>query len=138
VCQVSERFGLLLQEYLRCCGPHRAELMLQNSVEQILKDLGEFVKRVKKDKRKEKLREELRKVSFPDKFGLALDPRLECSGVRVDKCKTMDSKKVPQPAALQSHHPCALQSHHPWALRRMDDRPPSFTFSPIPPSFNPR
>jgi len=93
--EVSERFGLLLQEYLRCCGPHRAELMLQNSVEQILKDLGEFVKRVKKDKRKEKLREELRKVSFPDKFGLALDPRLECSGVRVDKCKTMDSKKVP-------------------------------------------
>ena len=32
-CQVSERFGLLLQEYLRCCGPHRDELILQNTVE---------------------------------------------------------------------------------------------------------
>ena len=26
---VSERFGLLLEEYLRCCGPHAAELSLQ-------------------------------------------------------------------------------------------------------------
>jgi len=26
--EVSERFGLLLQEYLRCCGPHREKLLL--------------------------------------------------------------------------------------------------------------
>ena len=34
-------------------------------------------------------------MTFPERFGLALDPRLECSGLRIDKCKTMDSKKVP-------------------------------------------
>ena len=45
--EVSERFGLLLQEYLRCCGPHRDELMLQNTVEDLLKDMGEFVKKVR-------------------------------------------------------------------------------------------
>ena len=60
-----------------------------------LKDAAEFVKTVKKEHRKEKLREALRKMTWPERFPLPLDPRLECCGVRVDKCKTMDSKKVP-------------------------------------------
>ena len=34
-------------------------------------------------------------MAWPARFGLPLDPRLECCGLRVDKCKTMDSKKVP-------------------------------------------
>ena len=34
-------------------------------------------------------------MTWPARFPLPLDPRLECSGLRVEKCKTMDSKKVP-------------------------------------------
>ena len=33
--EVCERFGLLLEEYLRCCGPHLHELVLQHEVEQV-------------------------------------------------------------------------------------------------------
>ena len=41
------------------------------------------------------LREELAKLELPPRFPLPLDPRLECSGLRIEKCKSMDSKKVP-------------------------------------------
>ena len=56
--EVSERFGLLLQEYLRCCGPHRDELVLQCSVEAKLKDAAQLVCVLKKEARKDRLREE--------------------------------------------------------------------------------
>ena len=93
--EVSERFGLLLQEYLRCCGPHRDEIALQHEVEQKLISMAELVHTVKKDERVALLRQELSKLTFPAKFQLALDPRFECSGLKVEKCKCMDSKKVP-------------------------------------------
>ena len=93
--EVSERFGLYLEEYLRCCGPHRTELLLQAKVEFLLKDAAEYVKKLKKEARKEKLQEELRKMAFPERFPLPLDPRFECCGLKIEKCKTMDSKKVP-------------------------------------------
>ena len=31
--QVSERYGLLIEEYLRCCGEHRTDLHKQWQVE---------------------------------------------------------------------------------------------------------
>ena len=95
VAEVSERFGLLLQEYLRCCGAHREQLALQCKVETMLKESAEFVKRIKKSERIPRLREELSKIVFPERFPLPLDARFECSGLRVEKCKCMDSKKVP-------------------------------------------
>ena len=93
--EVSERFGLLLQEYLRCCGAHREQLLLQCRVEGLLKEAAELVKGLPKKRRKAHLQEELAKMAFPARFSLALDPRFDCSGLRIDKCKTMDSKKVP-------------------------------------------
>jgi len=93
--EVSERFGLLLEEYLRCCGPHRDELLLQAEIDSHLVGIAELMKTLKKSKRRERLRTELAKVTWPERFGLALDPRFECSGLCVDKCKTKDSKKVP-------------------------------------------
>ena len=56
---------------------------------------AELVHTVKKDERVALLRQELSKLTFPAKFQLALDPRFECSGLKVEKCKCMDSKKVP-------------------------------------------
>ena len=57
--------------------------------------MAELVHTVKKDERVALLRQELSKLTFPAKFQLALDPRFECSGLKVEKCKCMDSKKVP-------------------------------------------
>jgi len=93
--EVSERFGLLLQEYLRSCGPHRQDVELQCNVERMLVASAELVKTVKKGERKAVLQAELRKMTFPPRFPLPLGPRFECSGLRIEKCKTMDSKKVP-------------------------------------------
>ena len=93
--EVSERYGLLIQEYLRCCGEHREHLQRQCLVESNLVKAAELVKTVPKGERKELLQAELAKVTFPPTFQLALDPRFECSGLKIGKCKTMDSKKVP-------------------------------------------
>ena len=93
--EVSERYGLLIQEYLRCCGAHRETLHRQATVESYLVKAAELVKTVPKAERKELLQAELRKVRFPPRFQLALDPRFECAGLKIEKCKTMDSKKVP-------------------------------------------
>uniref|UniRef100_A0A7S0JDC0 phosphatidylinositol 3-kinase n=1 Tax=Calcidiscus leptoporus TaxID=127549 RepID=A0A7S0JDC0_9EUKA len=93
--EVCERFGLLIEEYMRCCGPHREQLMLQSTVEQLLIKAANLVKTVPKSERVALLREELSAVQFPPKFQLPLDPRFECSGLIVEKCKCMDSKKVP-------------------------------------------
>ena len=56
---------------------------------------ADLVKTVPKSERVALLRQELRKLEFPPKFQLALDPRFECAGLKIEKCKTMDSKKVP-------------------------------------------
>lgn len=41
------------------------------------------------------LKEGLKKMDFPSKFLLPLDPRQEVKGLFIDKCKYMDSKKLP-------------------------------------------
>lgn len=97
VAEVSERFGLYIEEYLRCCGPKRAEVLLQCQVEQQLLSAGELVKTLPKSQRVHELREELRKIEFPPKFQLPLDPRFECSGLNIEKCKCMSSKKARRP-----------------------------------------
>jgi hypothetical protein len=53
------------------------------------------VKEAKNEDRKRILTEGLKKVTLPSKFQLPLDPRLEASGLIVEKCKFMDSKKLP-------------------------------------------
>ena len=69
--EVSERFGLLLQEYLRCCGPHRDQLLLQSAVEQMLIKVANLVKAVPKSERVPLMRSELSAMRFPDKFQVA-------------------------------------------------------------------
>ena len=93
--EVSERFGLLLQEYLRCCGPHREKLLLQSRVEQSLIAIARAVQREKKSERIALLRQKLSETELPPRFQLPLDPRIECTGLVVSKCRCMDSKKVP-------------------------------------------
>ena len=86
---------MLLEEYIRCCGPHREHMKLQYTVEQQLIAAANLVKTLPKSQRVAALREELKKCSFPPRFTLPLGPTFECSGLKVEKCKCMSSKKVP-------------------------------------------
>jgi hypothetical protein len=97
VAHVAERFGLILEEYLRSCGDHRKDLLKQHSVEQQLFDVAMTVKQEGKSvqEKVDVLRKLLREIELPSSFKLPLSPRLECRGIIVEKCKVMDSKKLP-------------------------------------------
>ncbi|EGC40128.1 hypothetical protein DICPUDRAFT_52203 [Dictyostelium purpureum] len=94
--EIEERYGLLLEGYLRSCGSHRQDLIKQN---QVLKSLYGVAMAVKNthgaSERKKVLQEGLSKIKFPETFQLPLDPRWEAKGLIVDKCRYMDSKKLP-------------------------------------------
>ncbi|KAF2072204.1 hypothetical protein CYY_006485 [Polysphondylium violaceum] len=94
--EIEERYGLLLEGYLRSCGSHRQELIKQN---QVLKSLYQVAMQVKNtngsSERRKVLGEGLSKIKFPDTFQLPLDPRWEAKGLIIDKCRYMDSKKLP-------------------------------------------
>jgi hypothetical protein len=92
---VRERHGLLLEEYLMNCGSHRRDLMKQNGIIEQLFSLAMLIKRTKKPDQIEVLRQELSKLRHPPKFKLPLSPRMEVKAIIPDKCKVMDSAKLP-------------------------------------------
>eukprot|EP01012_Entosiphon_sulcatum_P032453 TRINITY_DN41276_c0_g1_i1.p1 TRINITY_DN41276_c0_g1~~TRINITY_DN41276_c0_g1_i1.p1 ORF type:complete len:1142 (-),score=193.21 TRINITY_DN41276_c0_g1_i1:27-3452(-) len=94
--KVSERHGLLLQEFLRRSAT-RHELLRQNYIVETLLQAAYFIKEEVKEKgeRKAALQKQLGTMTFPPLFTLPLDPRMQCSGVIIEKCKVMDSKKIP-------------------------------------------
>ena len=93
---VMLRFALLLEAYLRGCGHYMDNLIKQNDVLVNLSDVALSIKRVKTvQERKDVLEYELQKANLPSSFELALDPKVELSGVLTDRCKYMDSKKLP-------------------------------------------
>lgn len=92
---VRERHGLILEEYLKTCGSHRRELVKQNAVVEQLLTIAMKIKKVKKADQVKVLHEELKQFKHPPKFKLPLSPRLEVKGIIVNKCKVMDSAKLP-------------------------------------------
>eukprot|EP01051_Picozoa_sp_SAG22_P007470 SAG22_NODE_527_length_9437_cov_3.575712_10_plen_306_part_00 len=94
--EIAERYGLLLEMYLGNCGYHRKELLLQNDVMEKLTSVAKAVAPpLPLDQRQTVLQSVLRDIDLPPKFSLPLNPRWVCKGLVKDKCKTMDSKKVP-------------------------------------------
>eukprot|EP01051_Picozoa_sp_SAG22_P001116 SAG22_NODE_39_length_26283_cov_18.486653_15_plen_489_part_00 len=100
--EIAERYGLLLELYLEHCGGHREELMLQNQVMTGLIGIADAIKdtRLKKrgdqgDMKLASLRKGLGEMVFPPRFSLPLNPCWVCKGLKVEKCKYMDSKKLP-------------------------------------------
>ena len=91
---ISERHGLLIEEYLQRL-PSRRDLLRQHHVVQTLLGTALRIKESKKAERLSDLRESLEKLQLPPTFSLALDPTMECSGLHIGKCKVMDSKKLP-------------------------------------------
>lgn len=91
---VSERHGLIIEEYLRRL-PSRREVLRQHYVTQQLLDTALRIKESKKMERLGDLRESLGKIQFPASFSLPLNPTMECNGLIISKCKVMESKKLP-------------------------------------------
>ena len=97
---VQERHGLLVEEMLRRVPvPVRRGFEKQDALVEVMLKIAIDIKKTKQKDRNPALRVELEKVqkilSDDIKFTLPLDPRMECSGLKVEKCKVMDSKKLP-------------------------------------------
>jgi phosphatidylinositol-4,5-bisphosphate 3-kinase len=92
---MRDRYGALVATYLFCCGPYRYSLYKQNLVLTQLDDIANHIKTIPSEKRLQVLRDALKEVEFPERFQLPLDPRMECCGLNVEKCRYMDSKKLP-------------------------------------------
>jgi len=93
---VRERFGVLLDLYLRNCGTHRLALGHQLLVMRRLENVANKVKaKDTKEERLAELKEQLKRCDFPVKFQLPLNPDLRVKGIVVEKCRVMESKKKP-------------------------------------------
>lgn len=100
---VSERFSLLLESYLKSCGRNsREQLLAQNDVLAKLNKIALEIKSMRRslagvslEDRRAKLQAILKETHWPRRFLLPLDPRVECSGFIVDKCRVLGSKTLP-------------------------------------------
>jgi phosphatidylinositol-4,5-bisphosphate 3-kinase len=93
--EISERYGLLIEAYLRGCGAHRAELQKQLTALTEFARVANRIKDLKDADRKGILQTELAKIPFKEKLQLPLNPSIEINGIVVEKCRYMDSKKLP-------------------------------------------
>jgi hypothetical protein len=94
---VGERFGLLLEAHFKNCGKiQRQQFLEQHSV--FMDKLYSIALEIKKETnhklRKTKLQNLLKQTEWPSKWLLPLDPRIECSGFIIEKCRVLGSKTV--------------------------------------------
>lgn len=73
--EIAERYGLLLECYLYGAGSYLYELLKQCEILNSLQVVANHIKTVNSNERKDVLLNQLRKLEFPDKFQLPLDPR---------------------------------------------------------------
>jgi len=92
---ISERFGILLESYLIASGMHRGELLKQLVVIDYLTDIAKKIKPLKDQDRREFMLKEMEVIDWPKRFHLTLNPRFESNGLIINKCRYMDSKKLP-------------------------------------------
>jgi len=93
---VKEKFGTLLDLFLRYCRPEmRAKLGHEMFVMNKLDALSAKVSLQKPASRSAYLKEELQKVLLPNVFQLPLDFGIKLEGINTKKCRVMNSKKAP-------------------------------------------
>ena len=104
-----QRFGVVLDAYVRRCGPHRQMLFDSLTVESLLLEVAHDIKHVKKADRLRVTRERLAELNavLPEMFQLGNWPHFRFSGIVADKCKVMDSKKKPLMLVLSNADPLA-------------------------------
>eukprot|EP01105_Mastigella_eilhardi_P005235 TRINITY_DN1698_c1_g3_i1.p1 TRINITY_DN1698_c1_g3~~TRINITY_DN1698_c1_g3_i1.p1 ORF type:complete len:1497 (-),score=373.96 TRINITY_DN1698_c1_g3_i1:47-4501(-) len=92
---ICERYGILLEAFLRGCSGYRAEVAKQNALLCELESIARELKVTPKEERLGMVRGRLAKIPFPEPVQLPIDPRFVVTGLLVEKCKFMDSKKLP-------------------------------------------
>ncbi|KAH3761482.1 phosphatidylinositol-4,5-diphosphate 3-kinase [Pelomyxa schiedti] len=89
------RYHLLLDAYLRGCGPQRKELLFQHKLLNGLRSVANGLKVLKDSDRQNFLLQELKKYHVTSPFHLPVNPDFIACGLEIPKCKYMDSKKLP-------------------------------------------
>uniref|UniRef100_A0A6B2KX87 phosphatidylinositol 3-kinase n=1 Tax=Arcella intermedia TaxID=1963864 RepID=A0A6B2KX87_9EUKA len=94
--QVSERFGLLLAAFLKGGSEATDSISMQEKVQSTLEKIARDVKEVKNDPISF-LKNEVSTLNknWPGRVQLMLDPGYITSGIKIEKCKVMDSKMKP-------------------------------------------
>lgn len=107
VVDVRDRYGVILEQYLRNCGEHRTALGHQKFVMTRLEQVAYKVAECQdgKEARIQVCRDELKKIVFPESFQLPIKPQHTWKGVKVEKCKVMFSKKLPLWLVFESTDP---------------------------------
>ena len=98
IVEIRERYSLLIDEFLRGCGLYRKQLTQQHWVVTKLEYAALRLKKVKAhEERLAVLHRDLEALNkeLPREFELPLDPKLKLRRLRVEKCRYMDSKKLP-------------------------------------------
>lgn len=112
--EIAERYGLLLEAYLRGVPNFRKELAKQTNMLSVLEETARAIVKEKcfvfvffltlhsqKEKdvavgdRLDVMGKSLAKLKFPEPLQLPLSPMFQVSGLNIPKCRFMDSKKVP-------------------------------------------
>ncbi len=101
---VSDRYGLLLTQYLWRCSVHAEQLDQEYSVVQSLLDVSNRLKEYAKENRQSGLQEMLKALNekLPPSFTLPLSSNVRCSRLRLEKCGYMDSAKLPLKLVFQN------------------------------------
>eukprot|EP00727_Mastigamoeba_balamuthi_P006638 m51a1_g2595 putative phosphatidylinositol 3- (1445) ;mRNA; r:440263-446902 len=106
VLSISERYGILLEAYLRSCGEFRKEILKQTKLLTALEQVAKQLKTQQgRDARMKVLQEGLNKIRFDGVLQLPIDPRFSVSGLLVNQCRYMDSKKLPLWLVFQNADP---------------------------------
>jgi len=94
---LSERFGLLLEAFLKGGGNAREEISAQEKVHQGIVDIAYKIKNLKSGDPVQVLKAEVANLNkaWPPGCQLMLDPLFLTKGIKVEKCKVMDSKMKP-------------------------------------------
>eukprot|EP00004_Rigifila_ramosa_P017471 TRINITY_DN425_c0_g1_i10.p1 TRINITY_DN425_c0_g1~~TRINITY_DN425_c0_g1_i10.p1 ORF type:complete len:1044 (-),score=266.38 TRINITY_DN425_c0_g1_i10:39-3170(-) len=95
--ELSERFTLFLEAYLRGCGPELRDAHFHQL--EVLTKLKTIARTVRVaagfEKKKAILQDELSKLQMPPALRLPIDPKIVVSELILEKCKFMDSKTFP-------------------------------------------
>lgn len=107
---VAVRFGLMLEAYCRGAPDHMKIFSRQLAALNRLQETSEMARHKKegRDKLKQLVQESLKQNHFYEALSdllCPLDPALRCRRIRVEKCKTMDSKMRPLWAVFENDDP---------------------------------
>jgi len=96
----KERYGLLLEQYLRRCGAHRNSLVWEDHLMKNLERIAWHVqseRQLKREEVLEHLKSELSVLNqeMPEFYTLPNNPKLLVKKIKCEECKFMKSKKRP-------------------------------------------